>query len=139
MLRSCHVDAVVEHDPLGAPVAVSLVEAAQTPTGPRQMISLSLHTRTLSDTLRTPNRLESTMLRRISPSGDEVMDVRKRFLIAQDGRPSDAALEAQATIREKTADLAEYINSAVEPSRELSLALTHLEEALMWAGKGLFR
>ena len=79
------------------------------------------------------------MLRRISPSGDEVMDVRQRFLIAQDGRPSDTALEAQAEIREKTADLAEYINSAVEPSRELSLALTHLEEALMWAGKGLFR
>ena len=79
------------------------------------------------------------MLRRISPSGDEVMDVRQRFLIAQDGRPSGEALTAQATIREKTADLAEFINSAVEPSRELSLALTHLEEALMWAGKGLFR
>ena len=91
------------------------------------------------------------MLRRIAPSGEEIMDVHARFGIAQDskptpealsiqdGEPAPEALSIQAGIREKVASLAEHLVTEVEPSRELSLALTHLEKALMWAGKAVFR
>ena len=79
------------------------------------------------------------MLRRIAPSGEEIMDVRARFSIAQDGKPAPKALSLQADIREKVAVLAERLAYEIEPSRELSLAFTHLEEALMWAGKAVFK
>ena len=68
-----------------------------------------------------------------------VHDIEMRFLIAQDGRPSDEQLSFQAGLREEIHDLAQTINSKIEDSREKSLALTHLEEALMWAGKAIFR
>ena len=79
------------------------------------------------------------MLRRIAPSGEEIMAVRARFGIAQDSKPELEALSLQAAIRRDVAYLAEYLASKIEPSRELSLALTHLEEALMWAGKAVFK
>lgn len=79
------------------------------------------------------------MLRRIAPSGEEIMDVHARFGIAQDGEPLPKALSLQADIRENVALLAEHLATEIEPSRELSLALTHLEEALMWAGKSVFK
>lgn len=79
------------------------------------------------------------MLRRIAPSGEELKDVRVRFGIAQDGKPAPGALLLQADIRNRTALLAEHLVAEVEPSRELSMALTHLEEALMWAGKAVFK
>lgn len=77
------------------------------------------------------------MLRRIAPSGKEIMDVHARFGIAQD--PPDEALSLQANIKRAVTALAEYLATEIEPSRELSLALTHLEEALMWAGKAVFK
>lgn len=74
------------------------------------------------------------------PNGvDPREDVRERFLIAQDGKPTEAQLEYQAFLREKTAELADDINHVVADSREKSLAITHLEEALMWAGKAIFK
>ena len=79
------------------------------------------------------------MLRRIAPSGEEITAVRARFGIAQDSKPVPEALSLQADIREKVAVLAEHLATEVEPSRELSLALTHLEAALMWAGKAVFK
>lgn len=79
------------------------------------------------------------MLRRIAPSGEEIMDVHARFGIAQDSKPAPEALSLQANIREKVAVLAERLAIEVEPSRELSLVLTHLEEALMWSGKAIFK
>ena len=80
------------------------------------------------------------MLRRIAPSGEELRDVRVRFGIAQDSKPAPVeALSLQKSIRNRTALLAELLATEVEPSRELSLALTHLEEALMWAGKAVFK
>ena len=78
------------------------------------------------------------MLRRIAPCRAEIMDVHARFGIAQDSKPAPEALSLQADIREKVVMLAEHLATEVEPSRELSLALTHLEEALMWAGKAVF-
>ena len=80
------------------------------------------------------------MLRRIAPSGEELKDVRARFGIAQDSKLVPAeALSIQRSIRDRTALLAEHLAAEIEPSRELSLALTHLEEALMWAGKAIFK
>lgn len=79
------------------------------------------------------------MLRRIAPSGEELKDVRARFGIAQDSQPLPEALSLQADIRNEVAVLAERLAYEIEPSRELSLALTHLEEALMWAGKAIFK
>lgn len=79
------------------------------------------------------------MLRRIAPSGEEIMDVHARFGIAQDSKPEPEALLIQANIRGSVASLAERLATEIEPSRELSLALTHLEEALMWAGKAVFK
>ena len=79
------------------------------------------------------------MLRRIAPSGEEITAVRARFGIAQDSKPEPEALLLQAGIRMEVASLAERLTTEVEPSRELSLALTHLEEALMWAGKAVFK
>jgi hypothetical protein len=66
-------------------------------------------------------------------------DVIARFQIAQDGKPTEAQLEFQASLRVEIAELADEINYKVEDSREKSLAITHLEEALMWAGKAIFR
>lgn len=80
------------------------------------------------------------MLRRIAPSGEELQDVRARFGIAQDSKPaSDVALLLQESIRSRVVVIAERLTTDVEPSRELSMALTHLEEALMWAGKAVFK
>lgn len=68
-----------------------------------------------------------------------VHGIEMRFLIAQDNRPSRGQLDTQAEIREAIFDVAQAINEDVEDGREKSLALTHLEESLMWAGKAIFR
>ena len=72
-------------------------------------------------------------------SSEEIKDVRARFGIAQDSKPAPEALAIQANIRREVVYFAEYLATEVEPSRELSLALTHLEEALMWSGKAVFK
>ena len=61
-----------------------------------------------------------------------------RFVIAQDGKPSVEQLDLQAELRVKIAEVADRLNWAAADSREKSLAITHLEEALMWAGKAIF-
>lgn len=66
-------------------------------------------------------------------------DVRARFGVAQDGQPSEAQLILQRKVRDTLAAAAVEINGFVEDSREKALALTHLEEALMWTGKAIFR
>lgn len=63
-----------------------------------------------------------------------------RFNIAQDGpKPSDAQLANQREIRARIEAAAASIEGSAAPSREQSLALTKLEEALMWAGKAIFK
>lgn len=66
-------------------------------------------------------------------------EVLSRFMIAQDTRPEVGRIAYQADLREVFANLADNINSSVADSREKSLAITHLEEALMWAGKAIFK
>lgn len=67
------------------------------------------------------------------------MDIEKRFGIAQDGAPSPEQLQVQREIRDTIGRLAQGINRSVEDGREKELALTHLEEALMWTGKAIFK
>ena len=62
-----------------------------------------------------------------------------RFGIAQDSRPDNEQLKIQHIIREFTVALAQQIDVHIEDSREKSLALTKLEESLMWAGKAIFK
>lgn len=72
-------------------------------------------------------------------------DANARFGIAADnstqGVPEDfdARVDMQKTVRQYVADAGFCIASNIEPSREASLALTALEEALMWAGKAIFK
>lgn len=68
-----------------------------------------------------------------------VYDVERRFLIASDGGATEEQVAFQKDFREDVHALAQRLNSKVEDSREKSLALTHLEEALMWAGKAIFK
>lgn len=62
-----------------------------------------------------------------------------RFGIAQDGKPSTEQLDEQRMIRDLIADAGFAIECNIADGREKSLALTHLEEALMWAGKAIFK
>ena len=64
--------------------------------------------------------------------------ISNRFVIAQDSKPSVEQIELQAELRGKVAEVADQLNWAAADSREKSLALTHPEEALMWAGKAIF-
>lgn len=66
-------------------------------------------------------------------------EVEMRFLIASDETPDQKQIEFQRKIRGTIYTVARVINDNVEDGREKSLALTHLEEALMWAGKAIFK
>lgn len=63
-----------------------------------------------------------------------------RFSTAQDGpKATEEQLAAQKQIATVIADAGLLIEIKTKASREQSLALTKLEEALMWAGKAIFQ
>ena len=62
-----------------------------------------------------------------------------RFLIAQDSKPSEEQLILQRRVRDDLYEVAATLNEYAEDSREKSLAITKIEEALMWAGKAIFK
>lgn len=67
-------------------------------------------------------------------------DLQDRFIIAQGGPPpSQSALGFQRAFRESLFEVAVILDANVEDSREKSLAITKLEEALLWAGKAIFK
>lgn len=67
------------------------------------------------------------------------MTTAERFKLAQDGpRPTEEQLANQREIRARIEDTADAIAMRTAPGREQSLALTKLEEALMWAGRAVF-
>ena len=51
----------------------------------------------------------------------------------------DDGREVCASVRSKARSLAHYINKTVPDSREKSLAMTKLEECVMWANAGIAR
>lgn len=63
-----------------------------------------------------------------------------RFAIAQDNpKPDSELLAAQREIRDAIEHASFVLQSETNHSREQSLALTKLEEALMWAGRAVFQ
>ncbi|QRI45058.1 hypothetical protein QEH45_gp04 [Microbacterium phage Shocker] len=79
-------------------------------------------------------------LRTIPASREEEAQLLARFKTAQAEPPEDIEdrKRAQRMIQCAIEGAAIDIDRYAENSREKSLALTHLEEALMWAGKAIF-
>jgi hypothetical protein len=75
----------------------------------------------------------------VSARRESETDIRERFATAAgSAKPSPERISASVDMRESVIDVAVTINDAVPDGRWKSLALTALEEALMWANKGLF-
>lgn len=53
--------------------------------------------------------------------------------------PKENQAARYSAIRAEVRDLALYLGENCPPSRELSLALTHLEEAVFWANASIAR
>lgn len=79
-------------------------------------------------------------LRTIPPSRDQEAALLSRFKTAQAEPPEDIEerKRAQRMIQSAIEGVAIDIDHYVEDGRAKALALTHLEEALMWAGKAVF-
>ena len=54
-------------------------------------------------------------------------------------RPSSDQIEKYASIRTKARSMAEMMNQLCPESRELSLAMTNMEQAVMWANAAIAR
>ena len=82
-------------------------------------------------------------LRQIDPSREEKDELLARFGIIADNkkavRDQEQRVLYEETIRDLISDTALAIQQVIEPGREQALALTHLEEALMWTGKAIFK
>jgi hypothetical protein len=70
---------------------------------------------------------------------ESVQALEARFKIASDTPPTVEQVEYQRVLRGAVDALAQDLNQRVFDCREKSLALTKLEEALMWAGKAIFK
>ncbi len=64
-------------------------------------------------------------------------DLENRFKF----HPANSSNKANAheNIRSSCLSLAKYINETVPEGREKSLAITHLEEVMMWSNAGIAR
>ncbi|QIQ63637.1 hypothetical protein SEA_NIKE_56 [Microbacterium phage Nike] len=65
-------------------------------------------------------------------------DIDARLGIAQDGRPSEEQLAVQREMQRLISEAMHYGNGHIEDGRHKSLAMTHLEDALMRFGKAIF-
>lgn len=66
-------------------------------------------------------------------------NVASRFGISADSVPTSAQLTASKNFRQKVIDLATFIEINIPDGRNKSLALTHLEDALMRGNKGIYQ
>jgi len=66
----------------------------------------------------------------------ELQDLTNRFAYH---KPSEAKAETHARVREGCLTLADWLNQVLPESREKSLAVTHLEEVMLWANAALAR
>lgn len=69
-----------------------------------------------------------------SPLGLGVEDVWRSMTNV---RPSDAGIEQIENFREAAKELVQVLFDKIPPCRERSLAITHLEEVVMWGVKGI--
>ena len=65
-----------------------------------------------------------------------MLDLEKNFTYHA---PTEEQKEIYKNIRKMAHDYAEYIQKVSQQSRELSLALTKIEESVMWANAGIAR
>lgn len=65
------------------------------------------------------------------------LDLANRFTFHEKSRHDNA--EAHSDVRGGCLQLAKLIDALVPDGREKSLAITHLEDAMMWANAGLAR
>lgn len=65
---------------------------------------------------------------------NEDLEIRFTYHAPKEGQP-----EIYEGLRNHAKDLAYRISNVVPPSREQSLALTHLEQAIFWANAGVAR
>lgn len=64
----------------------------------------------------------------------EELDIRFTYHAPKGDQP-----QRYVALRDKAKELAELIIASSKDSREQSLAITHLEEAVMWANAGIAR
>ena len=81
-------------------------------------------------------------LRKVSRTADEQNALIARFGIAQDKTAVDGdahiyRLDLQGELRQKVLEIATMIDIDIENSQPKSVALTKLEEALMWTMKAV--
>lgn len=67
----------------------------------------------------------------------ELSDLERRF--TYHAPPSDVEINKYKAIRANTFHMAVLINDSCPEGREKSLAVTHLEEAVMWANASIAR
>jgi len=70
------------------------------------------------------------------PTEKDIADINNRFMYHA---PKPGQNEKYISLRDQAGDLATEFLTLVPPSRERSLALTKLEEAVMWANAGIAR
>jgi hypothetical protein len=76
----------------------------------------------------------------VMPEGQEPREeMTSRFTISHDSLASAGQKELHRDLRAAFVNMARTINETVADSREKSLAITHLEEALMWTGKAIYK
>lgn len=75
-----------------------------------------------------------TLLERITTLNPEELDKRFIYHPPKPGQP-----EIYAAIRAEAKQLATLINQHCPESRELKMAIAHVEEAVMWANAGIGR
>ncbi|MGA2223542.1 MAG: hypothetical protein ABSH41_03760 [Syntrophobacteraceae bacterium] len=66
----------------------------------------------------------------------EPKDIENRFAYHA---PSELKVKRHAFVRESIKKIADTINVLVPDGREKALAITHLEDAMMWANAGIAR
>ncbi|HEY0769778.1 MAG TPA: hypothetical protein VGD31_05545 [Sphingobacteriaceae bacterium] len=67
----------------------------------------------------------------------DIKDLENRFKFHP--AKNDKTAEEHSRIRYSCLDLAKIVNDTVPESREKSLAITHLEQVMMWANAGIAR
>ncbi|TXL91574.1 hypothetical protein [Streptomyces sp. IB2014 016-6] len=64
-------------------------------------------------------------------------DIAHRF--AFHAAPTEEKRDAHTSVRQHCRELADFINANVPDGREKSLAITHLEDTMMWANAAIAR
>ena len=67
------------------------------------------------------------------------LDAQRSIYNMTNHRPNDEGIQKMETLRQFAKQFATSIHAQVPDSREKSIALTHLEEALFWANAGVAR